>query len=121
MHIKPPVGHLGIFDFDALQELVELGEREAARALVSHEATRSICEPAARAEVEKEFGLQRGYAEIVVDASRCTRCGVCAAVCATDGFAARGDVLRKPEHDTCTRDGACVKNCPVDAIDIRWD
>lgn len=120
VHIKPPVGHLGLFDFDALEELVDIGEREASRALISHPSTRELCDPERRREVEETMGLSAQYAEIVVDASKCTRCGQCAAVCATDGFATQGDVLRKPQHYTCTKDGACVRNCPVDAIDVRW-
>lgn len=122
VHIKPPVGHLGIFEFQDLIDLIELGEREALEVLVAHQATRDICDPEVRRQVEESGGERKNYAEIQVDTSVCTNCGLCAATCSTEGYAAvdKGNVLKKPLHKTCTKDGACIRNCPVDAIQIRW-
>ncbi len=48
----------------------------------------------------------------------CVHCGVCAAICATDGYAQVpvGNVVRKLHNYECTRDGACERHCPTHAI-----
>ncbi|MCA8970702.1 MAG: patatin-like phospholipase family protein [Planctomycetes bacterium] len=121
VHIKPPVGHRGIFDFEELVELIELGEQDATDALVSHPSTRDLCDPEIRRHVEENHRLRRGYATIHIDPDKCNRCGICTVTCGTEGYAANnGDVLHRAEHDRCTLDGACVRNCPTDAIDIRF-
>ena len=122
VHLKPPVGHLGIFDFSELNELIEIGEREAIESLASHPATRDLCDPVLHQELEESGRLRPNYAEIRLDLDACTHCGLCAATCTTEAYrsTAEGEVLRKPQHADCTKDGACVRNCPVEAIQIRF-
>ena len=116
--MKPKVGHLGIFDFEDLDEIVALGEREALEVLSTHVLTRGLCEPEALRSAERLARRSRNHVELEVDLNHCVHCGICAVTCATDGYAAvaQGDVVRKVQNYECTRDGACQRNCPTNAI-----
>lgn len=53
----------------------------------------------------------------IVDAGRCTGCGICVRVCPTDVF--RGEVGEVPviaHQDECQTCSLCELNCPADAL-----
>jgi NTE family protein len=116
--MKPKVGHLGIFDFQQLDEIVALGEREALEMLSTHVLTRGLCDPEALRSAERLARHPRDHVHLDVDLNLCIHCGICAVTCATQGFAAvaQGDVVRKVQNYECTRDGACQRNCPTNAV-----
>jgi NTE family protein len=120
IHIKAPVGHLGVFDFSDLSALVDLGERQTLEVLASHPRTSGLCDPNIVEELRVLGRTRKPYAGIVVDQETCIHCGVCRVTCATDAFTAAesGTVVLKAKNYECTLDGACVRNCPVDAIDL---
>lgn len=122
IHIKPDVGHLGIFEFDDLHGLIDLGERQALETLASHPRTKALCDPAVVARVRMLGRERKPYATITLDENVCINCGVCHVTCATEGYAAseNGSVLLKPHNYECTLDGGCVRNCPVGAIEIQF-
>lgn len=118
IHLKPPVESYGLFHFDELDDLINLGERKALETLTSHPRTRALCRPE---EVEKMRLLGRGvkpYVAVEVDEETCINCGICHATCSTNGFAdsEAGPVLVKAHNYECPRDGGCLRNCPADAI-----
>lgn len=116
--IKPKVSHLGLLDMPDVREIVRLGEREALEVLTTHPLTRYLCDPAVVAEEDRMVGRPRDHVQLGVDMNACIHCGICAATCATQGFAAvpLGDVVRKLHNYECTRDMACERNCPTGAI-----
>ncbi|MEZ5990129.1 MAG: patatin-like phospholipase family protein [Planctomycetota bacterium] len=122
IHIKPPVGHLGLFHFEDLEELIELGERKALEVLCSHPRTLGLCDPAEVTRVRLLGEERRTYVQVEVDEEACIHCGLCHATCATNGFVAseRGPVLVKAANYECPRDGACMRNCPTGAITLRF-
>ncbi len=116
--IKPKVSHIGLLDMPDVSEIVRLGEREALEALATHPLTRYRCDPVVVAEEDRSAQTPRDHVRLHVDMHACIHCGICAATCATHGFAAVpiGDVVRKLHNYECTRDLACERNCPTGAI-----
>lgn len=119
--IKPKVSHIGLLDPPDVLEVVRLGEREALEALTTHPLTRYLCDPAVMQEEERRVTTPRDHVHLDVDMNACIHCGICAATCATQGFASVpvGDVVRKLHNYECTRDSACERNCPTGAIRLR--
>lgn len=118
---KPKVSHLGLLDMPDVKEIVRLGEREALEVLTTHPLTRYLCRPEVVAEEDRMVSRPRDHVLLQVDMNACIHCGICAATCATQGFAAVpiGDVVRKLHNYECTRDMACERNCPTGAIRLR--
>ena len=119
--IKPKVSHLGLLDMPDVQEIVRLGEREALEVLTTHPLTRYLCKPEVVAEEDRMVSRPRDHVLLQVDMNACIHCGICAATCATQGYAAvpLGDVVKKLHNYECTRDMACERNCPTGAIRLR--
>jgi NTE family protein len=119
--VKPKVSHLGLLDMPDVQEIVRLGEREALEVLTTHPLTRYLCTPEVVAEEDRMVSRPRDHVLLQVDMNACIHCGICAATCATSGYAAVpiGDVVRKLHNYECTRDMACERNCPTGAIRLR--
>jgi NTE family protein len=119
--IKPKVSHLPLLDMPDVREVVRLGEREALEVLTTHPLTRYLCDPAVVAEEDRLVQRPRDHVQLDVDMNSCIHCGICAATCATQGFAAVpiGDVVRKLHNYECTRDMACERNCPTGAIRLQ--
>jgi NTE family protein len=116
--IKPKVSHIGLLDMPDVTEIVRLGEREALEVLTTHPLTRYACDPVVVAEEDRNVSSPRDHVHLDVDMNACIHCGICAATCVTQGYAAVpiGDVVRKLHNYECTRDGACERNCPTGAI-----
>ncbi|GAB4141423.1 MAG: hypothetical protein Fur0037_08250 [Planctomycetota bacterium] len=116
--VKPEVSHVGLLDMPDVNEIVGLGEREALEVLTTHPLTRYLCDPQVLAEQDRFVQGPRDHVRLDVDMNACVHCGICAATCATQGYAAVpiGDVVRKLHNYECTRDSACERNCPTDAI-----
>ena len=119
--IKPRVSHLGLLDMPDVKEIVRLGEREALEVLTTHPLTRYLCDPEAVAEEDRTVQRPRDHVQLDVDMNACIHCGICAATCATQGYAAVpiGDVVKKLHNYECTRDMACERNCPTGAIRLQ--
>jgi NTE family protein len=119
--IKPKVSHLGLLDMPNVREIVRLGEREALEVLTTHPLTRYLCDAEAVAEEDRMVSRPRDYVHLAVDMNACIHCGICAATCATNGYASvpLGDVVRKLHNYECTRDMACERNCPTQAIRLQ--
>lgn len=119
--IKPKVSHLPLLEMPDVNEVVRLGEREALEVLTTHPLTRYLCDPEVLAEEDRTVRRPRDHVQLDVDMNACIHCGICAATCATHGFAAVpvGDVVRKLHNYECTRDLACERNCPTSAIRLR--
>ena len=116
--IKPDLRDVAMSDLDNLDDVVALGERETHAALLTHPKTRFWCDPDLVKAVDRQVSQPRDYVHLDVDTDACINCGVCAATCATEGYAAVpfGRVVRKLHHYECTRDGACERACPTRAI-----
>tara|TARA_R110002126_G_scaffold105905_9_gene240589 strand:- start:36916 stop:38058 length:1143 start_codon:yes stop_codon:yes gene_type:complete len=115
--IQPKVGHLHRFDFEDVSEVIEAGHMEGRAVLTSNVATRDL--------VSQDIvegmacpAVPRDYVTLHIDPARCIGCGMCQAVCETDGFWAQGGLasVRKQRNYDCTRDHACARNCPTNAI-----
>ena len=119
--IKPKVSHLGLLDMPDVNEVVRLGEREAIEVLTTHPLTRYLCDPEVVADEDRAVQRPRDHVHLDVDMNACIHCGICAATCATQGYAAVpiGDVVRKLHNYECTRDMACERNCPTGAVRLR--
>jgi len=119
--LKPKVGHMGVLDTPDVSELVRLGEREALEVLTTHSLTRYLCNTGVVEEVDRTIRQPRDYVQLEVDMNTCINCGICAATCATEGYAAvpLGDVVRKLHNYECTRDMACERSCPTRSIRLR--
>jgi len=119
--IKPKVSHLPLLDMPNVNEVVRIGEREAIEALTTHPLTRYLCDPEVVAEEDRMVQRPRDHVHLDVDMNTCIHCGICAATCATQGFASvpLGDVVRKLHNYECTRDMACERNCPTGAIRLH--
>lgn len=111
-------------------------EREARKIAQSRQRLASIAEALLRRE-EGVYRLDRGYAPwlythvfgryfnskmitdrpFAVDASRCTRCGLCRKVCPTANISLTEEGTPQWAHaDKCTCCLACYHHCPVHAI-----
>ncbi|MEM7204225.1 MAG: patatin-like phospholipase family protein [Planctomycetota bacterium] len=119
--LKPDVGGTGVLGTPDVEDLVRLGEREAMEVLTTHPMTRSLCNPEVVLEVDRTIDQPRDHVRLEVDMNTCIHCGICAAVCATDGFIAvsTGGVVRKPHNYECVKDRACERACPTKAIRLE--
>lgn len=119
--IKPKVSHLGLLDMPDVTETVRLGEREALEVLTTHPLTRYLCDPVVVADEDRHVQTPRDHVRLEVDMGACIHCGICAATCSTQGYAAvpLGDVVRKLHNYECTRDLACERSCPTGAIRLE--
>jgi NTE family protein len=119
--VKPKVSHIPLLEMPDVTEVVRLGEREALEVLTTHPLTRYLCDPVVVAEEDRHVSAPRDHVRLEVDMNACIHCGICAATCATNGYAAVpiGDVVRKLHNYECTRDLACERNCPTGAIRLR--
>tara|TARA_R110002094_G_scaffold27286_3_gene40357 strand:- start:535 stop:1749 length:1215 start_codon:yes stop_codon:yes gene_type:complete len=119
--IKPKVSHLPLLEMPDVNDVVRIGEREAIEVLTTHPLTRYLCDPDVVAEEERTVQRPRDHVQLDVDMNACIHCGICAATCATQGFASVpfGDVVRKLHNYECTRDMACERNCPTGAIRLQ--
>ena len=119
--IKPKVSHLPLLEMPDVGEIVRIGERESIEALTTHPLTRYLCAPDVVAEEDRLVQRPRDHVHLDVDMNACIHCGICAATCATQGYAQVpvGDVVRKLHNYECTRDMACERNCPTGAIRLR--
>ena len=116
--IKPNVLGVGVLGNPDIEDLVRIGEREAMEVLTTHPLTRPLCNPEVVLDVDRTIHQPRDYVELEVDMNACVHCGICSAICATDGFAAVpfGNVVRKLHNYECVKDSACVRHCPTNAI-----
>ncbi len=117
--IQPKVGHMALFEFSDVPEVVRLGEEETLRVVTSHAATRSLVRD------DLIDGLScpvtpRDYVSIRIDSEACIGCGNCEMVCETQAYWAQGEKaeVRKLSNYECTRDHACARNCPTGAIHL---
>ena len=119
--IKPKVSHLGLLDMPDVNEIVRIGEREAIEVLTTHPLTRYLCDPDVLAEEDRTVHSPKDHVYLDVDMNACIHCGICAATCATNGYASVpiGDVVKKLHNYECTRDMACERNCPTGAVRLR--
>ncbi|MEM7200083.1 MAG: patatin-like phospholipase family protein [Planctomycetota bacterium] len=119
--IKPRLADVPIFADVDVAEVAARGEREASRALATHPRTRYRCDPDRVKQVDRWIETPRDHVYVDVNGAACIHCGLCAAVCVTDGFASVpfGSVVRKLHHYECTRDSACERSCPTGAIQLR--
>jgi NTE family protein len=119
--IKPKVSHLPLLEMPDVNDVVRIGEREAIEVLTTHPLTRYLCDPDVVAEEDRMVQRPRDHVQLDVDINACIHCGICAATCATQGFASVpiGDVVRKLHNYECTRDMACERNCPTGAIRLQ--
>ena len=56
---------------------------------------------------------------LAFDASRCTGCGMCLAVCPREVFRPRDGKVEVASRDACIECGACRGNCPHGALSVR--
>jgi NTE family protein len=119
--IKPDVLGVGVLGNPDIKDLVRVGEREAMEVLTTHPLTRALCNPEVALDVHRAVQQPRDYVELEVDMNACVHCGICASVCATEGYAAvpMGNVVRKLHNYECVKDGACERHCPTRAIRLR--
>ncbi len=120
--IKPKVDHVNLLETTPdVTDVVRVGEREALEVLTTHPMTRYMCDTSVVREVDRTISAPRDHVHLDVDMNLCINCGICAATCATDGYASvpLGDVVRKLHNYECTRDMACERNCPTGAIRLR--
>lgn len=56
-----------------------------------------------------------------IDHRRCTRCGLCVAVCACGALTLRDHAVLVIHPERCDACGACEEVCPEDAIDCEFE
>ena len=64
---------------------------------------------------EVRVAQRRSFMAAVVDADKCTGCGICEDACPADAIKVN-DVAHIGED--CTECGACVDECPNDALSL---
>lgn len=109
--VRPRVSHLGWFEFDRADLLIEAGYRATVEALESFDgclrATGGV--------------FPRRMLQLAVDQSRCNGCGLCVAhapdLMALDRHGKA--YVRRPVVDWSPADGEFVRHCPTGAIDVR--
>jgi NAD-dependent dihydropyrimidine dehydrogenase PreA subunit len=56
---------------------------------------------------------------LAFDASKCTGCGMCLAVCPREVFRPSNGKIEVAFRDACIECGACRRNCPSGALNVR--
>ncbi|MCB0188081.1 MAG: 4Fe-4S binding protein [Caldilineaceae bacterium] len=57
-----------------------------------------------------------GFPVPIIDASRCTGCGLCVAVCPTGALVMKGAIAIVADPQACAYTGHCERICPTQAI-----
>lgn len=116
--IQPKLVEMDRFDFDRIGELVEGGEREALRVLMSHPLTRDLIAPENFTDGMACPVTPPEHVSLHIDPAVCIGCSMCEMTCETGGFLGRKKIatVLKPDNYECTRDQACVRSCPTGAI-----
>jgi len=119
--IKPDLREFALREPGDLDAVIDVGDAEACRELAAHPWTRYLCPPDVVKDVDRKADVTRDHVRLDVDLEACINCGICAATCATEGFAAvsMGNVVRKLYHYECVRDAACERTCPTRAITLH--
>ena len=64
-------------------------------------------------------GVCKALIAYSIDAEKCTGCGVCVKVCATQAITGEKKKAHSIDKDKCTRCGACIQSCKFDAIKVK--
>jgi NADH-quinone oxidoreductase subunit F len=64
-------------------------------------------------------GVCKALITYSIDAEKCTGCGVCVKVCATQAITGEKKKAHIIDKDKCTRCGACIQSCKFDAINVK--
>ena len=98
----------GVSDACYHQELHRLKQKIS----VLEKGVKRLCDRVNRMDVTSPAKLHA-----VVDASKCTACGLCEHVCPV--VAVRITYIARVNTERCTGCGVCVENCPLKAIKLR--
>lgn len=66
----------------------------------------------------KDFRYLEGVTSLVVDAGKCTGCGMCTVVCPHGVLEISARKAAIVDPDGCMECGACALNCPVAALSV---
>ena len=64
-------------------------------------------------------GVCKALITYSIDAEKCTGCGVCVKVCATQAIAGEKKKAHIIDNEKCTRCGACIQSCKFNAINVK--
>jgi NADH-quinone oxidoreductase subunit F len=64
-------------------------------------------------------GVCKALITYSIDPEKCTGCGVCVKVCATQAISGEKKKAHIIDKDKCTRCGACIQSCKFDAIKVK--
>ncbi len=64
-------------------------------------------------------GVCKALITYSIDAEKCTGCGVCVKVCATQAITGEKKKAHIIDKEKCTRCGACIQSCKFDAINVK--
>lgn len=64
-------------------------------------------------------GVCKALITYSIDPEKCTGCGVCVKVCATQAITGEKKKAHIIDKDKCTRCGACIQSCKFDAINVK--
>lgn len=64
-------------------------------------------------------GVCKALITYSIDAEKCTGCGVCVKVCATQAISGEKKKAHIIDKDKCTRCGACIQSCKFNAINVK--